>query len=122
MEKRRSQGSRAMRDPVDGGRLGLAERLVAARKRRRLRQLDAAREIGVCRQTIALIEVDYIAGEKTRAKVSEWLAAQEAAGGAESAAGDGPGGMGGGAGGAGDDGAGGAEPGDLTPRRRGGRF
>ena len=58
-------------------RLGLGDRLRAARKRRGLRQLDAAREIGVCRETIARIEVDHIPSDLTRAKVRAWLAAQE---------------------------------------------
>ena len=68
-----------MRTGPTGERLGLGERLVAARRCRGLRQLDAAREIGVCRATIARIEVDHIARDSTRARVREWLEAQEAA-------------------------------------------
>jgi transcriptional regulator with XRE-family HTH domain len=58
-------------------RLGLAERLRAARKRRDLRQIDAAREIGLSRVTIARIEIDYIAGDRTRARVRAWVEAEE---------------------------------------------
>ena len=75
-----------MRRGPTGERLGFAERLVAARKRRGLRQLDAAREIGVSRETLARIEVDYVASDRTRAKVRAWLQAQEAAAAAEAAA------------------------------------
>ena len=68
-----------MRTGPTGERLGLGERLAAARRRRGLRQLDAAREIGVCRETIARIEVDHIPRDSTRARVRAWLEAQEAA-------------------------------------------
>ena len=87
MEKRRSaaenrpresKGDRRATGAAPGGeRLGLAERLVLARQRRRLRQLDAAREIGVCRETINRIEGGYVAAEWTRSRVRAWLEAQE---------------------------------------------
>ncbi len=69
-----------------GERLGLGERLLAARKRRRLTQLEAAREIGVCRETVARIEIEHIPSAATREKVLRWLEAQEAAFAAEGAA------------------------------------
>ncbi len=56
-----------------GERLGLGDRLVAERRRRGLRQIDAAREIGVSRETVALIEVDHIPSAATAAKVRRWL-------------------------------------------------
>ena len=68
-------------------RLGLGERVVAARKRRRISQGVAAAEIGVCRKTIARIERGtYVPSAETREKVLAWLAAQEAAAAAEWAA------------------------------------
>ena len=79
-----------MRTGPSGERLGLGERLLAARKRRGLRQLDVAREIGVCRETIARIEVDHIASEWTRARVRAWLEEQEGSAGAAAAAPAGP--------------------------------
>ncbi len=79
-------GSGAMRTGPSGERLGLGERLQAARKRRGLTQLAAAREIGICRETLARIEVDHIPSEETRAKVLRWLAEQEAAAAVEAAA------------------------------------
>ena len=75
-----------MKTGPSGERLGLGERLVKARERRGLRQLDVAREIGVCRETIARIEIDHIASERIRAKVRAWLEEQEAAGGPGAAA------------------------------------
>ncbi len=55
-------------------RLGLAERLKAERKRRGLRQVDAAREIGICRETLALIEVHHIPSQATLDKIDHWMA------------------------------------------------
>ncbi len=62
-----------------GERLGLAERVVAERKRRGLRQADAAREIGISRGTLALVEVHHIASSATQAKINDWMAAPPAA-------------------------------------------
>ena len=75
-----------MRRKLYEERLGLGDRVRAARKRRGLRQLDAAREIGVSRETVARIEVDHIPSARTRAKVLAWLAKQDAMVAAEKAA------------------------------------
>ncbi len=69
--------ARTRKTASNGERLGLGDRLLLARKRRGLRQIDAAREIGVCRETIARIELDHIPNARTRAKVLRWLEAQE---------------------------------------------
>ncbi len=65
---------------------GLEERLKAARKRRGLRQIDAAREIGISRGTLWRIECGYCASDPVRAKVRAWLEAEEEAAAAEAAA------------------------------------
>ena len=59
-------------------RLGLGDRLRLERKRRGLRQKDAARQIGVSRKTLALVEVDHIPSRATRAKMIAWMAAKPA--------------------------------------------
>ncbi len=67
---------RRRRQPEE--KLGFGERLNAVRQRLGQRQLDVARELGIRRETLALVEVDYVASDKPRALVREWLAAREA--------------------------------------------
>ncbi len=67
---------RRRRQPEE--KLGFSERLKAVRQRLGLRQLDVARELGIRRETLALIEVDYFASDRVRTLVREWLAAREA--------------------------------------------
>ena len=58
---------------------GIAERVVAMRKRFGLRQRDAAAEIGICRKYLGWIENGWVPHEGIWAKVREWLEAKEAA-------------------------------------------
>ncbi len=72
-----ARGGKPGGEKPGGEKPGIAERLLALRRCRRLRQVDVAGEIGVCRETICRIEVGYVAGEPMRARIREWLEDQE---------------------------------------------
>ena len=58
---------------------GLAERVVAMRRRRGINQRDAAAEIGICRKYLGWFENGWMPHEGILGKIRQWLEPQEAA-------------------------------------------